>query len=74
MVPAGLQRAGQAGSPRYANIRKHAKASLHASKTRSRSKGMPGQLVPRQEAGGQARMALVMSSPVALTAVAPSSH
>lgn len=35
---------------------------------------MPGQLVPRQEVGGQARMALVRLPSDALLAVAPSSH
>ena len=37
-------------------------------------KGVPGQLLPRQEAGGQAKMALVKSPSDALTAVAPSSQ
>ena len=35
---------------------------------------LPGQLVGRQEAGGQARMALVRFPSDALIAVAPSSH
>ena len=36
--------------------------------------GLPGQFVPRHEAGGQARMELVRFPSAALLAVAPSSH